>query len=371
MRNSYLLEYPAKIIFGCGRLAELPVNLPPNARILLVTGNHAVRSGLQKQLIELLGDFTVIPFSGISPEPPLEDADRLIELGRKEKISAVIAVGGGSVIDTAKTAACIIPAGGRTADYFSGKEKITGKGLFMAALPTTAGTGTEVTRNAVLTDAASKIKKSIRHSSMIPDLALIDPALTLSASAALTAASGMDAFTQAVESFISSEANSVSKSLARSSVRLIHGSLAETCGHLDNMELRSRMAEGSLLSAMAFSQSGLGAVHGLAHPIGSLLKVPHGICCAILLVPILKWNLPACEKEFCELAQICGGHGAEDFVGKVSGLCSELGIASDFSEFGLSPEHYPFIIQNCRSNSMKCNPRQMSDNDIENILKGL
>jgi len=125
------------------------------------------------------------------------------------------------------------------------------------------------------------------------------------------------------------------------------------------------------LSAMAFSQSGLGAVHGLAHPAGALLGIPHGVICAILLSPVLEWNLPECRTDYDELAKACGLGNADEFILGVRNLCSKLKIPSDLSAYGLKPEHFPFIIKNCRSRSMECNPRQMSDSDIEKLLNSL
>jgi alcohol dehydrogenase class IV len=372
MLDSFILSYPAKIIFGPGKLSELPDNLGfASGKILLVTGNHAVKSGLRDKVLAILKDYQVFAESGINPEPPLEDVERLVNTGREKQVQAVIAIGGGSVIDTAKAAAAIIPLTGTVADYFHGKKEIPAKGLFFAALPTTAGTGAEITKNSVLTDVDSKVKKSLRHPSMVPDLALIDPELNLSASPSLTAASGLDAFTQAVESYLSVNANAVTKSLAKGAVEKIFHNLETAFKEPDNLKARTAMAEGSLMSAMAFSQSGLGAVHGLAHPIGSLLKVPHGVACAILLLPVLKWNLSAKEDDFRELAAVCEGNSAEDFVNSVSKLCRGLNIPESFADYGLSEEHFPFIVENCRSNSMKCNPRYMKDEDVITMLEKL
>lgn len=352
-------------------LAALPQLMPHGSKIMLITGNHAAKSGLLDELKSHLKDFGIVPVSGVTPEPPLEEVDRLLELGRKEKVSAVVAAGGGSVIDAAKAAACLIPKPGSAADYFYARKEISQKGLFFVALPTTAGTGAEITKNSVLTDSEAKIKKSIRHPTMVPDIAIIDPILTMSASPALTAASGLDAYTQAVESYISSNANETTKALALKAVKLIYENLPAACEKPGDLASRKGMAEGSMISAMAFSQSGLGAVHGLAHPIGSLLKIPHGITCAILLPHILKWNQPECETEYAELAKACNANSADEFMKNTSSLCSRLEIPEGFRNNGLEEKHFEFILKNCRSNSMKTNPRQMEDNDIISLLNKL
>lgn len=368
----YLLNYPPRIVFGAGSLQQLPDYLPDSTNVLLVIGGHVRKSSDFMRITALFepGQFHVV--AGISPEPPLEEVDRLLEVGRKEKCNAVVAIGGGSVIDAAKAAAALIPLDGNTADYFFSRREISHKGLFFAAVPTTAGTGAEITKNSVLTDPESKIKQSIRHPAMTADVAIIDPELTYSASASLTAASGLDAFTQAVESFTTLKAHSVTRALARAAVAKIFGNLLTACRELDNASARLELAEGSLLSAMSFSQSGLGAVHGLAHPIGSLLHVPHGITCAILLVPILKWNMPEASEEYAELAAACGfSRDAGAFTDAVEALCVRLDIPRGFREYGLNQEHFPFIIKNCRSNSMKGNPRFMNNDDVGELLLGL
>ena len=371
MKESFSLEYPPKIIFGQNSLKELPDNLPAGSRILLVTGKSLRESGRLEEVKKLLSAFTVIHFCGIPPEPPLSSVDELTALGRKEKATALVAIGGGSVIDAAKAAAMLIPREGTCGEYFYGTRKILDKGLFFAAVPTTAGTGAEITVNSVLTDSATKIKKSVKSPFMVPDLAIVDPVLTLGASSGLTAASGLDAFTQAVESFTSADANSASKALACKAAGIIFHSLPDAYENGNNMNARTEMAKGSLLSAMAFSQSGLGAVHGLAHPAGALLGIPHGVICAILLSPVLEWNLPECRADYDELAKACGLGNADEFIIGVRNLCSKLKIPQDLSAYGLKPEHFPFIIKNCRSRSMECNPRQMTDADICKLLDSL
>ncbi len=368
--SSYVLGFPPKIMFGAGEAGRLAENIPipKGSGVLLVTGRHALKDGLADRLRRTMDCFRVESVAGVTPEPPLEEVDNLIRAGREWKVAAVVAAGGGSVIDAAKTAACLIPLDGWTGDYFSGEREIPGPGLFFAALPTTAGTGAEITKNAVLTDTRLKIKKSIRHDGMTPSLAIIDPELTLSASPGLTAASGLDAFTQAVESHTSRNANNTTRALAEKAVSLLAANLPAAFKRPSDLAARTGMAEGSMISAMAFSQSGLGAVHGLAHPVGSLLGVPHGVACAILLSPVLRFNLPSCGDSFAALAAACGRKSQADFLDFVDGLRRELGVPCTFASYGMERGHFEFIVKNCRSNSMRCNPREMSDRDVEELL---
>ncbi len=367
--DSFTLTYPAEIAFEPGGALKLAGKLTRFKRILLVPGTHFAKTEQFREILRSLSGFGIHTESGIQSEPPLEDVDRVAEAGRAFRAEAVIAIGGGSVIDCAKAAAALIPLEGYCADYFSGKKEIPGKGLFFAALPTTSGTGAEITNNSVLTDTATRIKKSLRHPSMTADLALVDPLLTMSCPPALTAASGLDAFVQAFESCTSQKASSATRALACAAIRKIYGSLEKACRYGSDVVARSEMAEGSLLSAMAFSQTGLGAIHGLAHPIGSLLHVPHGRSCAILIPPVVSWNMSACGNEYASIAKECGmGDSSEDFLKACLDLCRKLGIPAGFSEYGLNESHFDFIVKNCRSASMKLNPRPMSDDDVRALL---
>ena len=152
-------------------------------------------------------------------------------------------------------------------------------------------------------------------------------------------------------------------------IRKIRENLRNACTYPSVLDYRAEMSEGSLLSAMAFSQTGLGAIHGLAHPIGSLLHVPHGKACAILIPAVTAWNLSCCREEYAAIARNCGfGSEAEDFLAGARELCRALGIPGNFSEYGLTESHFDFIVKNCRSASMKQNPRPMSDDEVRSLL---
>lgn len=361
---SYSYTFPGNIRFGEGAFRELPECLPADSHPLLVMGKSFSLSAEGKQLLELLSPFHPVIRIGIPAEPPLECVDELITLGRTEQVDSVIAVGGGSVIDAAKAAAALIPAEGFVKEYFSGERNIPGKGLFFAALPTTAGTGAESTNNSVLTDVSTKIKKSLRHPSMKADLAIVDPMLTWSCPRDLTAASGLDAFVQAFEGYTNPKSSELTRALSAQAVKLILKNLEGACA--GDHAARYAMAEGSMLSGVAFSQTGLGAVHGFAHPVGSLLHVPHGVACAILMVRVMRWNEPVCGDRYRELAEICG---VPDFTAAAEQLAQRVGIPADFKQYGLKKEHIPFIVKNCRSASMSTNPRPFTDEEAEVFLE--
>ncbi|MBO5723501.1 MAG: iron-containing alcohol dehydrogenase [Lentisphaeria bacterium] len=370
MKNStYALTPGPAVLFGSGSSVLLPEKLQSHKRILLVAGNHFIKTGQYAQIRESLKEFTLAEISGIRAEVPLEDVDRVVQAARESRAGAIVAIGGGSVIDCAKAAAALTELPGSCADYFYGKKSIPGKGLFFAALPTTAGTGAEITNNAVLLDPETKVKKSLRHPSMVADLALVDGDLTLSCPPELTANSGLDAFVQAFESVTSPKAGDYTKALSFTALRKIASNLEKAYLNGNDLSARSEMAEGSMLAGMAFSQTGLGAIHGLAHPIGSLKHVPHGKACATLIPAVVEWNKPCCEDLYARIAQECSfGNTADDFLAGCLTLCEKLGVRSNFSEYGLAEEDFDFIVQNCRSASMQLNPRPMSDEDVRTLL---
>ncbi len=363
-------SFPRKIKFGSGASLNLAEELPLGAKVLVVAGTTVAKSPSGRKVLESIGKVTCTIYTGVPPEPPLETVDELIAIGRKYMVNTVVAIGGGSVIDAAKAAAALIPLEGHTADYFFDRLHIQRKGLFFAALPTTAGTGAESTNNAVLTDTKSKIKKSLRHPTMIADTAIVDPDLTLTCPRDLTAFSGLDAFVQAFESFTSPRATALTRALSTEAVRKIFDSLEIACKEPENIRARTEMAEGSMLSGMAFSQTGLGAIHGLAHPVGSLLGVPHGLACAILMRAVLEFNMQACADLYADLADRAFiGSDARSFIRAAGDLAEKLNVPENLRSFALHRSDFDFIIKNCRSASMKQNPREMTDRDVEQILE--
>jgi alcohol dehydrogenase class IV len=376
MNSEYELLYPALIRFGWGVREDLPeiidrVSGQDECRVLTVCSASVARSETGASLLKQLEPRCGSPFTGIPHDPSLAVVEDIVAAARKREADVVVGIGGGSVIDAAKAAAVLTPLDGSVREFFHQQRTIVAPGIPFIALPTTAGTGAEITKNSVLTDQERHVKKSLRSPHMVPAAAVIDPEFTLSLSPEITAASGLDAFTQAVESYISAAAHTVSRALALKAVGRLARWLPTAYADRNSREARTHVAEGSLLSAMAFSQSGLGAVHGLAHPLGLALDLPHGLTCAVLLPHVLRWNRPACENDYETLATAVGAAGAEDFVEAVERLCSGLGIPGTFATWGLAEHHFQSVVANCRSGSMKANPRPMSDRDVLDLLAKL
>jgi alcohol dehydrogenase class IV len=292
----------------------------------------------------------------------------------KTKADCVIAVGGGSVLDVAKTAAALCTQDVTDVRPYHEKELTLSKpGLPLIALPTTSGTGAEITKNAVLTNTQANCKRSIRSEFIIPHCAIVDPALTLSLPRTQTIQSGMDALTQAIESYLSRNATSHSMALASKAVSRLLPHLEPVANDLANLPGREALAEGSMLCAMAFSQSSLGAVHGLAHPLGHLLAIPHGYCCAVLLPVVLRHNLDSeiGKVRLNALAHEQGFTTGEAFVAHIQDMCDTLKIPRSFKQDGLCSDHFHYVLANCRSGSMKSNPKHLEDEEVLQLLQGL
>ncbi len=370
--NIFTLMYPARIIFGRGvieRLAEEILSL--GKRALLVTGCSAMRkSGVLDRVGAIMKsagvEFSL--FDGVESDPSLETVNEGIEFIQRERCDVVIGLGGGSVIDVAKAIASIVKQPGTVWEYHRGK-KIEKEGLPFIAVSTTAGTGAEITNNSVLMDREKLVKKSIRSPHMIAKVALVDPELTLSIPPRITAYTGMDAFVQALESYVTKTSNPVTDTLALQAIEVIFHNLPEAVQEGGNIEVREKMALGSLLSAMAFSNSGLGAVHGLAHPIGAHFGVPHGLACAVLLPHVVGFNLKVRYEKFSQIAEKIGVEKTENLPCIMKKFLQRIGIPLNFRDYEITETDFSTIIAESRSSSMSKNPRQVSDEDLREILR--
>ena len=369
----FQLWFPRRIVFGTGtfsRLGELCAGL--GDRAVLVTGRGAVRrSGRLQQAMDQLAEqgIEVESFEGVENDPSLATCQRGTDLGREFGCNLVVGIGGGSALDAAKTIAAVTPQAGRLAEYFRGERAFERSSLPFVAVPTTAGTGSECTPNAVLTDTERGVKKSLRHESMVPDVALVDPELTLTVPPEVTAQTGMDALTQAIECYVSLAANPATDAPALRAIQPIAENLPKAVADGSRIEYREPVALGSLLTAMAFGNGGLGAVHGLAHPIGLDFHVPHGLVCAVLLPHVCEFNLPAQREKFESIARLvgaCSGPGVPDALMELN---RRVGIPETFEEFGMTESGIPKVVANCRSGSMAKNPRPASDEDLIQILR--
>jgi alcohol dehydrogenase class IV len=323
---------------------------------------------------------SVVPVAG---EPTVDLARAAVTAAREHRADVVAAVGGGSVIDTAKAVAMLLGNGGHPLDYLevigSGR-KITEPAAPCVAVPTTAGTGAEVTANAVLASPAHQVKASLRSPLMIPRVALVDPQLTISCPPPVTAASGLDALTQCLEPFVSVRATPLTDGLAREGLRRAAAGLRTAYADGTDLAARADMAMCSLLGGMALANAKLGAVHGLAGVVGGTADVPHGIACAALLAPVIEANVRALRAadpvgpalgRYAEAAQLLTGQPAaaiEDGLAWIRETVTQLGVPG-LGRYGIQPEDADGIAARAaRSSSMQGNPVTLTADALRAIL---
>ncbi len=358
---------PSDIRFGNGIRNKLPEIVPPGA-VLIVCGRHAAAQ-IKNEIVPHLGNRECVFAPPVSPELPLSEVAAIVEIARKINAVNFIGWGGGSAMDCAKAVAALSATDADVKDCFYNRAEVAVRKNFLILVPTSAGTGAEMTANAVITDRESGIKQSLRAPGMTADCALVDPELLINSPHHVMAASGFDALTQALESFLSRKADPLTRQIALAAANLLFDFLPGACRMIP--EALTAVARGSMLTGIAFAASGLGAVHGIAHPAGSIMGIPHGICCAILLPAVLKYNLAGCRERFAGLACGLGFASPEALIGRVVEMRRELNVPENFSPYGFQEKFIPFIVKNCRSGSMKCNPRDFSDDDVADLVRSL
>jgi alcohol dehydrogenase class IV len=365
-----------RVLFGAGRAAELPAVLAGlGTRALVCTGRDPARhAGL---LAGLGVPAEVFP---VPAEPTVELARAGVAAAREHGADVVVAIGGGSVIDAGKAVAALLGNGGDPLDYLevigSGRP-ITRPAAPCVAVPTTAGTGAEVTANAVLASPAHRLKASLRSPLMIPRVALVDPGLTVSCPPPVTAASGLDALTQCLEPFVSGRANPLTDGLAREGLRRAAAGLRAAYADGGDLAARADMAVCALLGGMALANAKLGAVHGLAGVVGGTADVPHGLACARLLAPVIEANVralpaghPALDR-YAEAARLLTRQPAATIEDGLAWIHETLVLLAvpGLAAFGLGPEHADEIAAKAMtSSSLQGNPVPLSHEDLRAAL---
>jgi len=371
-----------QVLFGRGASDEAPALVAGlGARVLVVTGSTPSRTGWLVDALTVRGcSCAALDVAG---EPDVELARRGAETARSERIDVVVGIGGGSAMDTAKAVAALATNVGDPLDYL----EIVGRGqpLFVSplpcvAIPTTAGTGSEVTRNAVLAVPDRRVKVSLRSPLMLPRVAIVDPELTVDLPPELTAQTGLDALTQLIEPFLSVRATPLVDALCRDGISRAARSLRAACAAGRNAAAREDMALASLFGGLALANAGLGAVHGLAGPIGGMFPAPHGGVCAALLPHVMATNLRALRsrapesqalERLAEVAQLLTGRAvaeADEAVDWLADLVRELGVPC-LASWGIAPSDAPEIAsQAARSSSMKGNPIALTAEELTAAL---
>ena len=373
----------ARIIFGPGSLAQAaPLARSLGRHALLVVGQSPARAS-QLQADLLTSGVSVTLFS-VPGEPDIALAEQGAELARRAGCDLLIGFGGGSALDAAKAIAALAANPGGALDYLEviGRaQPLEHAPLPIIAIPTTAGTGSEVTRNAVLSSPEKRVKASLRHALMLPRAAIVDPLLTHSLSPEVSASTGLDALTQLIEPYLSNAANPISDALCLEGLARAARSLRRVCQDGSDAAAREDMALASLLGGMALANARLGAVHGFAGPMGGMFPAAHGQLCARLLPGVMRANLRAMQERqptsaslerFTRVASLLTGRpdaSAADGIDWLEETASLLGIPS-LSAHGIQTTDLPEIIRQARAaSSMKGNPVVLSDEELDAILR--
>ncbi len=367
---------PTEIFFGAGTLSELGRILgrsPHFSRPLLVTDKGVEAAGIASQVLQQAVPAAV--FNEIEPNPKHTTVDRGGELARETKPDLIIGLGGGSALDAAKAIALLATNPGRIEDY-EGREKYRAAPLPVLAVPTTCGTGSEVTWVSVITHAGRKFKMSIKGPLMYPAVALVDPDLLMTLPSHLVASTGFDALTHAIEAYTAKPASVLTDTLALEALRLIFRSLPEAYPDMrKNSTAREGLMLGSVLAAMAFGNSDVGAVHCLAESIGALYDIPHGVANAVLLPFVMEFNREAAEPKYARIAALSGieardrGEAAARLIQEIQALSRALSIPK-FKDLRIPESDFELIAQKSfENNSNASNPREATAADYLAILR--
>lgn len=379
---SFEFATATRIIFGEGTTRQVaPAAKQWGRRVLVVTGRSPERAERLRSDLEATGaqsfSFTV------EGEPSVDVIARGLEQARSEQCDVVIALGGGSVIDAGKAIAGLLTNPGEVLDYL----EVVGKGNALQnpaapfiVVPTTAGTGSEVTRNAVLGVPARQVKVSLRSPFLLPRLAVVDPELTFGLPPAITARTGLDALTQLIEAYVSIRSNPMTDGFCVQGIPLAAQSLRRAFHQGQDREARRDMSLAALFSGLALANAGLGVVHGFAAPIGGRFPAPHGAICAAILPHGMEINLRALRarapqsdvlRRYEEVARMLSGRGdatAEDGIAWTQGICHELEIPP-LNAYGIVEHHVPELIaEAAKASSMKGNPLVLTPEELREVL---
>jgi alcohol dehydrogenase class IV len=387
MIDAFQFSSLPEILFGEGVRNQLvDAARKKGKRILLLTGSSSIHnSGHGEEIISgLKGAGLLMDHEIIAHEPSPAVIDRIVDQQKGSGVDVVVAVGGGSVMDAGKAVSAMIPVEGSIRDYLEGvgEKKHPGDKIPFIAVPTTSGTGSEMTKNAVISEVGEQgFKKSLRHNNFIPELAIIDPEMMLSCPAELTAAAGMDAFTQLLESYVSIQANPMTDALALQGLKQIKKYLLRA--YLEgeqNIEARAGMALAAMFSGITLSHAGLGLVHGFASPLGGFYHIPHGVACGSLMAPVFARTIdnlqdqaehPAIQKllivskVFADFKYKKDSEYLQAFKEKLIHISKLLEVPL-LSAFGLSEEGIQKVVERT---SHKCHPVKLTSDQMADALR--
>jgi alcohol dehydrogenase class IV len=380
--KAHVFYSPHKIVFGTGTASGVGAEVRNlgAAKVFIVTDPGVIKAGLLKPITSSLeqAQLAYAIFDKVEAEPPLRLVDEGADRYRAEGCDLVLGVGGGSSLDVAKGVSIVAGNGGRILDY-AGMDLVKKPGVPKILIPTTAGTGAEVTRVLVVTDEAENTKKVVYSFYCLPELAIVDPLLTYSMPPSVTADTGMDALVHAVETYVSVHATPFSDILAEKAIAWLGRYLPLAWSKGSNPEARYYMSLAATLAGLAFASGGLGAVHGLSYVLGTRYHMPHGRSNAIMLPHVMKYNLPGAPEKYATIAALLGrpttacdvNQAAALAVAAVEELLKTLQISCHLRDYGISEKELPFLVEGGlkQSRLFSFNPRDLSEGDVREIYQ--
>ena len=378
---TYTFRTAGAIVTGRNSLQTLTDYLPAGAKHALIISQSVLKSMVEETqaLLKAKGVSSDV-YLDIEPEPPVEHLEEVHAKLANEKYDVYIGLGGGSVLDSVKILAVMATTGLSVRDMLNGKP-ITKPGIPMILIPTTSGTGSEVTPNAIVTIPEEELKVGIVSPYFLPKVALLDPMLTLSLPKPVTAATGMDAFTHAIESYISNKANALSDMFALEAIRLISRSLVTAYSEGDNIQAREDMLIGSMYGGMALTAAGTAAVHALAYPLGGKYKIAHGVSNAMLLPHVMRFNKDACKERLRVAAEAMGievkhlgaSEAADQAIERMEEWVRQVHIPQDLGAYGVTADDLDdlAVAASKVTRLLNNNPKPLSLDDMKAIYAKL
>lgn len=383
MKENFDFLMPSVNFFGANVIEKIGdrAKMLNMKRPLIVTDKflEGMHNGAVEQTLASLKAAGVdyVIYNGVEPNPKVRNIKEAKALYQKENCDSIITVGGGSAHDTGKGTGIIL-TNGDDITKLAGIETLANPLPPLMAVNTTAGTGSELTRHAVITNEATHLKFVVVSWRNIPLVSFNDPMLMLDVPKSLTAATGMDAFVQAIEPYVSTNRNAITDSQCIQAIKLIEGSLREAVANGHNVEARTDMVEAEMLAGMAFNNADLGYVHAMAHQLGGQYDAPHGVCCALLLPAVEEYNIIACPERFAELAEIMGENtdglstrdAAELSIKAMRQLSQDVGIPKSIKDIGAKPEDFPLMAENAlKDGNAFSNPRKGTKEEIIQLFQ--
>ena len=376
------IRHPQKTWFGVGSVSKVveEVNFLNGKHLLFFTDKGISEAGIANIILEQLNKESVeiTIHNTCPPEPAIQDLENIFDEYKNKNFDLIIGVGGGSTMDIAKSISVLLTNTGNPRDFL-GIDLVPKPGLPTILLPTTSGTGAEATPNAIFSIPEDQVKLAIVSTHLIPEVAIVDPELTITAPPKVTSAAGVDALTHCLETYVAKNATILSEVYSIEGMKLISRSLRKVCEDGSDIKARSDMALGSYYGGVALAGAGAGAIHALAYPLGSRFHIPHGISNSLMFSHVIKVNYSSEIKKFAKIANILDENtlsfdeekAAESTVGAVKKLCEDCAVPTRLSEVDIPAHAIPELAESAfkLERLLNCNPKQLTLEDIEKIYQ--